>query len=113
MQVKLGLYQDIMQAYEHPKLFKPVKLKMEEQYEGKKFVLPVCIEAVPAGDCDIMFFVKPNPRKEGKHIFAPRKNDVIRFDTVKQAQEYIDTTLKPAYGERWTYQIWSLSALAN
>ncbi len=113
MQVKLGLYCDILQAFTQPELFEPVKLKLEEQYEGKQFVLPVCIEAVPTGECDIMFIVKANPRKEGKHIFEPRKKNAIEFGTVKQAQEYIDNTLKPAYGERWTYQIWSMSALVK
>lgn len=111
MQVKLGLYCDIMQAFVMPELFEPVKLKLEEQYDDVKFVLPVCIEAVPTSECDCMFLVKPNHK--GGHTFAPRKKDVIQFATVKEAQEYIENTLKPAYGDKWTYQIWSMAALVR
>ena len=106
----LGIYNDTLQAYSQPELFDPVIVEIEKPKEVS-YALPVCIEAVPLGECDLVFLVKPNPLKEGKHIFAPRKKDAIQFATVKEAQDYIDNTLKPAYGERWSYNIWSIAAL--
>lgn len=107
----LQIYKPV-EAYAQPELFDAVKLKIDFEPEAfSSYTLPVCIEAVPECDSQIVFIVKA--REGGGHTFAPRKKDAIQFAEVKQAQEYIDNTLKPRYGNKWTFKIWSMQALAK
>lgn len=108
----LKLYTPRLKAYEMPELFEPVNLDLtdtDEDDEPKglgKFELPVCIEAVPFCDSDVIFLVKDNGKK-----FSPGKIDAKLFHTPKEAQTYINETLKPLHSNDWTFVIWSYSAL--
>lgn len=107
----LKVYSPRLKAYEKPELFEPVDLDLNDDDDDDaaealgKFVLPVCIEAVPACiDSEVLFLV----RSETK--FWPGKKDAMLFHTPKEAQQFIDEKLKPRHNN-WTFVIWSLSAL--
>ncbi len=114
MNTELRIYNPTLIAYEKPELFEPVDLGLtdddgdDEPKDLGSFVLPVCIEAVPVIETDVMFIVKET---NDKIIFQPSKKGAMLFSEVKCAEKYIREVLKPKYGEKWSFVLWAHSAL--
>lgn len=111
---ELSIYNPRCKAYEFPELFEPVDLGLneddgdDEPKDLGRFVLPVCIEAVPIIETDVLFIVK---ERNEKVIFEPRKAGAMLFNDTRCAEKYIREVLKPKYGEKWAFVLWSYSAL--
>lgn len=110
----LKLYSPRLKAYEMPELFEPVDMGLtdadaEDDIKLPSFNVPLAIEAVPrCSDNDIIFLVK---ERGNSLYFQPKKIDAKLFHNAKEANEYVQTVLKPKYGEKWSFVLWSYSAL--
>lgn len=103
----------MLTAYSDLSLFEPVDLSLNDDdfvVENKKFILPVCIEAIPQIEFNGVYLVK---NTSNGIIFAPRKADAMQFSTVESANNYINNVLKPRYGDKWGFVLWSYSALVK
>jgi hypothetical protein len=81
-----------------------------QNHNDGSFVLPVCIEAQLYIEGNIQFLVKEN---NGKILFSPDKSDAKKFDSLEAARNFINEVLKPRWGEKWTFWIWSHNALVK
>lgn len=98
----------MLATYDDKGLTKVEGIEIPEHPDNDNYNMPVVWVAIPEIESDITYLVND---ENGRVMLRPqsKRECVIKFWTVKDANEYKDKNL--AHIQRWRFELWSLSAL--